>query len=92
MKTKTCVLATFKYSLFMEFWLRHSQVLNSSSKPGRLMGVLTQFSGRGYIVKEDLVQVVKDVLHNHPGLDFFKQERDEEHFQEYTKGVVLGIF
>ena len=47
---------------------------------------------RNYLVPQDLHLIVEDVLVNHPGLGFFRNENDATLFTSYLTVVTTSIF
>ncbi|KAG2656618.1 serine/threonine protein phosphatase 2A regulatory subunit B''beta-like [Panicum virgatum] len=72
---------------FIDFWVNSN--LMSMDSATQVFTILKQ-QNRNYLTKEDFKPVLKDLLDNHPGLEFLKSTPE---FQErYAETVVYRIF
>lgn len=77
---------------FLSFWQSKAHLVENVPRFKKVFAVLTKFGERNYLVPQDFHLIVEDVLVNHPGLGFFRNENDATLFTSYLTVVTTSIF
>ncbi|GAB6020182.1 Serine/threonine-protein phosphatase 2A regulatory subunit B'' subunit beta, variant 2 [Chamberlinius hualienensis] len=72
---------------FLDFWKK--DLLSCHDLPSKFVNILTN-STRRYLVPDDFLPLVQDIIESHPGLEFLKEA--EEFHSRYVQTVIARIF
>ncbi|XP_065225249.1 uncharacterized protein LOC135849037 isoform X2 [Planococcus citri] len=81
-------LGFVEMNTFMEYWRDLTSVCHDDAS--RFMRIVTRSTTRPYIIPEDLIPLVQDVVNTHPGLTFLKQA--PEFHSRYVHTVICRVY